>query len=269
MKFDIQRRGPRSPEQNYPETEFQIAKTFATRLYKEFGEFVKAVILFGSASTAKKKTNDIDILIILDDVRLQFTEDIVQTYRIITQKIIAETNPDKLHIQSMKFSSFWEYVRAGDPVATNVLRYGIALIDTGFFDPLQMLLDQGRIRPSPESIATYFAMAPRSLTDADRHLITAAIDLYWSCINAAHAALMHHGEIPPSPEHVPEMLKRTLIKEKKISPTTMKTMEDMYTLFKDLTHRKKQTITGREYDSHRKKAISFVKEMDKVIRKKA
>ncbi len=268
MKFQVKRRGARDVQKQFPQEDFEIAKTFANRLYKEFGEFTKAVIVFGSASKGRKSPKDIDILVILDDVRIQFTEDVVQTYRIIAQKIIADTNKEKLHVQSMKFSSFWEYVRAGDPVATNILRYGIALIDTGFFDPLQLLLDQGRIRPTPESISTYFAMAPRSLARAEDHMLSAGMDLYWAVIDSAHAALMHYGEVPPSPEHVAGIMRKTLIKDKKISATSVKTMEDLYKLFKDITSRKKRRLSGQEYERYRKKAEKFVKEMDLFIRKK-
>ena len=245
MKFQINYKEPRAVRKQYPGTDFEIAKQFATKMYKEFGEFIRAIVLFGSA-TQKKNPGDIDILVIVDNVRIQFNEDIVQTYRIITQKIIADIDSDKLHIQSMKFSSFWEYVRAGDPVAVNILRYGIALIDTGFFDPLQQLLDQGRIRPTPESIHTYFAMAPASLDKAESHMLQAGMDLYWAVINSAHAALMHYGEVPPSPEHVPKIMQKTLVKDKLISASSVKIMDDMY----------------------RKKADVFVNEMDKFIRKK-
>lgn len=267
MKFQINYTERRDTEKNYPTQDFEIAKTFAKRVYGEFGDFIKAIVLFGSVSKKKENASDIDILIVLDDVRIQFNEDIVQTYRVILQKIIADTNKDKLHIQSMKFTSFWEYVRAGDPVATNILRYGIALVDTGFFDPLQMLLDQGRIRPTPESISTYFGMAPASLEKAEGHLLSSGVDLYWSVINSAHAALMHYGEVPPSPEHVVEIMKKTLVKDKKVSKESVKTMDEMYKLFKAITTRTKKSFSGKEYDAYRIKAEKFVKEMDKYIRK--
>ena len=268
MKFQIKYSGKRDVQKNYPSEEFELAKTFATRIYKEFGEFTKAIVLFGSATKGEgKKPNDIDILIVLDDVRIEFNEEIVQTYRVILQKIIADTDAKRLHVQSMKFSSFWEYVRAGDPVATNILRYGIALVDTGFFDPLQQLLDQGRIRPTQESIATYFAMAPACLEKAEGHLLAASIDLYWSVINSAHAAMMHYGEVPPTPEHVSEIMQQTLVKDKKISKEAVKTMAEMYTLFKGVTTRSKKNVSGKEYDALRIKAEKFVQEMDRFIRK--
>ena len=267
MQFKIKYHEVRDVQKNYSTDSFETAKTFATRVYKEFGEFIRAIVLFGSTTKNKENPGDIDILIILDDVRIEFNEEIVQTYRIITQKIIADTDVKRLHVQSMKFTSFWEYVRAGDPVATNILRYGIALVDTGFFDPLQMLLDQGRIRATPESISMYFAMAPKSLEQADGHMLAATIDLYWSVINSAHAALMHYGEVPPSPEHVAEIMQKTLAKEKKVSQESLKTMKDMYILYKALTSRTKKGITGKEYDVYRVRAEKFVKEMDRYIRK--
>ncbi len=266
MEFKIKYNEPKS-KGNYAQEDFELAKIFSKKVYDEFGEFIRAIVLFGSTAKGERKVDDVDILIVLDDVRIQFNEEIVQTYRIVLQKIIADTNPKKLHVQSMKFTSFWEYVRAGDPVATNILRYGMALVDTGFFDPLQMLLDQGRIRPTPESISTYFAMAPASLSQAKGKLMSAGIDLYWCVINSAHAALMHYGEVPPSPEHVVDVMKRTLVKEKKVSSESVKTMDEIYKLFKDITIGGKRELAGKEYDSYRVKAEKFMKEMDKYIRK--
>ena len=64
---------------------------------------------------------------------------------------------EKLHITTLKFTSFWEYIRAGDPVGVNILREGMALIDSGFFEPMQQLLIQGKMRPSPEAVWVYFS----------------------------------------------------------------------------------------------------------------
>jgi len=267
MKFQVKRKEKRELERNYPKEEFVIAQTFAKRVYKEYGEFVRGVVLFGS-TVKKNKAKDVDMLVILDDIKIDFTEAVVQTYRIILQKIIADTEPERLHVQTMKFTSFWEYVRVGDPVAINILRYGVALIDTGFFDPLQALLDEGRIRPSKEAISTYFAMSPASIHRSKQHLLSAGVDLYWAVIDSAHAALMKHGEVPPSPDHVAEIMEKTLIKERIVSRKSSSTMKELYSLFKDITNRKKVELSGKEYDGYKKKADEFVKEMEKFIRKK-
>jgi uncharacterized protein (UPF0332 family) len=168
----------------------------------------------------------------------------------------------------MKFTSFWEYVRAGDPVATNILRYGVALIDTGFFDPLQSLLDQGKIRPSKESIATYYAMSPASLHRAKQHLLSAGVDLYWAVIDSAHAALMHTGHVPPSPDHVAEIMEKTIIKDGLVSKKSSTIMKEHYKLFKEITNRERNELSGKEYEDYKKKTIYFMKEMEKILRKK-
>lgn len=268
MKFPIKRRIKKTAE-NYFSKDLEISRKFAKIMYKEFGTFISAIILFGSTTRASPNPKkDIDILIILDDVRIRFTRDLVQTYRIITEKAIVQVDPQRLHVQSMKFTSFWEYVRSGDPVAINVLRYGVSLMDTGFFDPLQVLLEQGRIRPSNESVYTYFTMAPASLSRSKDHILAATVDLYWATIDAAHAALMKAGEIPPSPEHVSDLLEQKLVKNKEVARSTSDIMRKMYVTYKKIIRREISNISGREYDSLKSDAENFVREMKKYIEKK-
>ena len=265
MKFQVEKREQKNIEKYYSK-DVETARKFARMMYQELGTFIRGLVLFGSTTkTPASPKKDIDILVILDDVRVNFSKELVETYRIITEKVASNVDPQRLHIQSMKLSSFWEYVRAGDPVAINILRSGVALIDTGFFDPLQILLDQGRIRPSEEAIFTYFTMAPASLNRSQQHLLTAVVDLYWAAIDAAHAALMKSGEIPPSPEHVADLLERKLVKEGHINKKYADVMRELYTLFKKIVHRDIQSLSGKEYDRYFELTQTFVKGMQKYI----
>jgi uncharacterized protein (UPF0332 family) len=208
------------------------------------------------------------ILVILDDVSIILTKEILQTYRVIIEKIMWQIEPNKLHVQSMRWTSFWDYVRAGDPVATNILRYGYALIDTGFFDPLQALLDRGRIRPSQESIYTYYTMAPASLYRSNEHILHAVMDLYWACIDSAHAALMAEGETPPSPDHVADMLDKDLVEKNLTTKRHSNIMRLMYKTFKQIVHKETSNVSGEDYEKLKKQANEFVKEMKKIIERK-
>lgn len=268
MEFDIEKRGKKI-RSNYLEEDLETARKFAKIMYKEFGNFIQGLVLFGSATkVSHSREKDLDILVILDDVHIKFSKELVETYRIITEKAIAAVDPRRLHVQSMKFTSFWEYIRAGDAVAINILRSGIALIDTGFFDPLQELLDQGRIRPSKEAVYTYFTMAPASLHRSQQHILTAMIDLYWAVIDSAHAALMSMGEIPPTPEHVADMLEKKLVANKEIRKEYADIMRKLYTTFKKIVHRETKEISGAEYDRYYRLATKFVSEMKRYIEKK-
>ncbi|MBW2995990.1 hypothetical protein KY332_01685 [Candidatus Woesearchaeota archaeon] len=266
MKFQV-KKGVRPNITNYPNEDLTIARSFAKRIKTEFGDFLKAVVLFGSA--ARKRTpvgqkGDVDVLIVVDDLSIRMTRDVIEAYRLIIERTIGKVST-RLHVTSMTITSFWEYVRAGDPVAINIIRDGIAIIDTGFFDPLQALLIQGRIRPSNESVWVYFGRAPRTLLNSKWHILQAALDLYWAVIDATHAALMHIGEIPPSPQHAGDLLEKKLVKEHKLELKYAKTMDKFYKLMKGITHREIKEIKGPEYERLYKEAEEFVNRMQKFI----
>jgi len=71
----------------YSDSDKDLAREFAKRLYKEFGNFLKAVVLFGSVARgeSKKKKGDIDVLVIIDDVTIQLSHEMITTYRIIVE----------------------------------------------------------------------------------------------------------------------------------------------------------------------------------------
>ena len=245
-----------------------LAYTFSKKIYEEMGDLVKCIVLFGSA--AKGKTNsksDIDILVVVDDLQIFFTKEVANTYGLIIKRVVSDVS-FRLHVTSLKLSDFWDYTRAGDPVAINVLRDGVALLDTGFFDPLRALLVRGKIRPSKESIWNYFARAPKTLYASKSAVLKACFDLYWAVIDSAHAALMQHGKIPPSPDNVAEMLDDVLVKTKKLDKKYVETMNFFYDLQKKITYRDIKFISGKEYDSYLKRAEAFVDKMESFIIKK-
>lgn len=266
MEFRIQKKENENIHY-YPTDDMKLAQRFAQKLKNELGDFLLSVVMFGSAvrreTTAK---SDIDVLVVTDDTNFQITEPLTEAYRIIVERIIGETST-KLHITSMTFTSFWEYAKAGDPVVVNILRDGVALIDIGFFDPLQKLLKQGRIRPSEESVWRYYGRAPKTLLNSRWHLIQATLDLYWAVIDAAHAALMRRNEVPPTPDHVAEMLDRVFVRHGQLEKKYVETMNRFYRLSKMITHREIKEVTGPEYEQHYQEAEEFVRRMKRIIEK--
>ena len=266
MKFRIE---PRTNPNlvKYPTEDITIAKSFAKRLDNEFGNFLKAVVLFGSAARrAVSPRGDIDVLIIVDDLSIRMTAEVLEAYKLIVEKTIGKLST-RLHVTSLTLTSFWEYIRAGDPVAVNILRDGIPLLDTDMFEPLQVLLMQGRIRPTTESIWSYFGRAPRTILNSKWHIMQATLDLYWAVIDSAHSALMKQGEIPPSPDHVADLLEEKLVKKKLLEQKYADTMAKFYKLMKGITHREIKEITGKEFDSYLTQANDFVVRMKEFIEK--
>ncbi len=249
----------------YRKEDLETAYNFTKDIHAELGSFVKAVVLFGSsARKERKKSGDIDILVVLDDLSVNFSPELVEAYRLVVQRLIAK-NSTRLHVTSLRFSSFWEYIRNGDPIAINILRDGVAMIDSGFFEPLQVLLRRGRIRPTEEAIWTYYVRAPNTLHNSKWHLLQATIDLYWAVIDAAHAVLMKHGHIPPSPEHVADLMQEKLVKNKIVEQRYVTIMRNFYRLCKMITHKQLTEVKGEEFDRYYKYAEEFIERMKKLI----
>ncbi|MBN1644785.1 hypothetical protein JW851_01930 [Candidatus Woesearchaeota archaeon] len=252
---------------SYSTDDFKLAKEFAEKIHKELeGGFLKAAILFGSTARKEKTYHepDIDILLIINDLTMILSPEVVEAYRVITRNVASKVSK-RLHITTFKLTSFWDYLRNGDPVSVNILRDGVPLYDCGFFEPAQALLFQGRIRPTKESVWTYFTRAPNTIKSSEWHLLQASIDLYWAVIDAAHAALMHYGEVPPSPSHVSDLIYEKLVKKKICSRKEAETMRFFYELSKKITHRQKNTVTGKEYDAYLAQAKQFVDVMKRII----
>ena len=264
MKFDLPRKEHPNLEK-YPKQDIDVAYNFANEIYKELGALIRAVVLFGSsARKAATEKSDIDILVILDDLTISLTSEVTEAYRVIVQRSIVKAST-RLHITTLRFTSFWDYMRNGDPIGINMLRDGVALIDSGFFDPLQALLKKGRIRPTSESIWAYYVRSPNTLHNSKWHILQATIDLYWAVIDAAHAALMKLGEIPPTPEHVADMMEEKMVRKKLLEHKYVSIMRNFYKLMKMITHREIKEIKGEEYDRYFHIAEDFVKRMRKFI----
>ena len=265
MDFDVKKKEV-SHKDMYAKKDSDIAYAFARKILKEFGTFVRTVVLFGS-STEKKSgrtsAGDIDILVIVDDVTYELAPEVVETYRVIVERTIAETSL-KLHVTTLKFTTFWEYMRVGDPIGVNMLRTGVALVDTGFFYPLQLLLYQGRIRPSNEAIDAYFARSKTTLHNSRWHIMQATLDLYWSVIDAAQATLMRKGVIPPPPQKVAKLLDEHFVKKKKLPKKFLDTMRKFYTISRMILHKEVKVISGKTYDEYYKEAKVFVDALNKL-----
>lgn len=264
MEFSIQKKRKKSA-QDIDENTLNQAYKFTSEIQSEMGDIIKAVTLFGSAARKKADVNDIDILVILDDASYNFTPELVRTYKIILNNVTQKINP-KIHATTMNFTSFWEYLRVGDPISLNILRDGYPLMDTGIFEPMQQLLSQGRLKPSEEAQWGYFQRAPQNLHKAQMGILQSVLDLYWAVIDSAHATLMSIQEAPPSPAHVADVFEEK-IEGTKLIKTGSKTIRKFYGYSKKITSKKITHISGKEYDNLAKEANYFVDQVEQYLKK--
>jgi len=250
----------------YGQEEHNLTRKFSDVLLKETKGMLTSIVLFGSSARKEKTVHekDIDVLLIVNDVSIIFTPEVSEAFKIIVEKTAGKIS-NRFHINTLMLSSFWDYMRSGDPIGINMLRDGVPLYDSGVFEPAQQLLFQGRIRPSKEAIWVYYARAPNTIQNARWHVLQGVVDLYWAAIDSAHAALMRIGEIPPTPSHVPDMLNEKFVKAGFLDKKYVEIMRNLHRTAKMVAHRELTSISGDSFDNFLKETEEFVKQMKKII----
>jgi predicted nucleotidyltransferase/uncharacterized protein (UPF0332 family) len=242
---------------------------FATKAYQRFDKLIKSVVLFGSTAKQTVVTgSDIDIIILLDDVAINWDEELIAWYREELEKII-KANPYQmaLHINTVKLSTWWEDLMRGDPVVLNVLRYGEAMIDmAGFFDPLKSLLLKGKIKSTPEAIYSALQRAPMHIMRSKVSVLNSIEGLYWAMVDSAHAALIAANVPPASPEHVGIDLKTTFVDEKKLNMKYVIWYRDLLVLHKKIAHGEINELRGIEIDAWQDRTEEFLDVMAQLVK---
>ena len=249
-------------------TEREIAMDFAVKVYREFDKIIKSIVLFGSsAKKISTPESDIDIIIIIDDVSVKWDQELIAWYREELGNLMKKNPYTKsLHINTVKLSTWWQDLTRGDPVVLNILRFGDPLIDFGgFFTPLKVLLQEGKIKPTPEAIYTLLQRTPQHLARTRASLVNAIDGLYWAIVDSAHAALISANVMPASPEQIPEVLTKTFVDKKLLNKKYARDYAEIYALTKEILHGKRVEITGKEIDEWSEKANDFVRTMAELI----
>ncbi|VVB78122.1 Nucleotidyltransferase domain protein [uncultured archaeon] len=249
-------------------TERDIAMDFTEKVYMRFDKIIKSVILFGSAAKqTNKQGSDIDIIIIIDDAAVKFDEKLILWYRDELGKLIQE-NPYKqeLHINTIKLTTWWEDFTKGDPVVINIIRYGETLIDFGgFFTPLKFLLQEGRIKSTPEAMYAILNRVPEHIIRSKIAELSAIEGCYWAMIESAQALLMTVKILPPSPEHIANLLKEHFVDKGILKMNYVSDLKELYDLHRKIVHNEVRDIDGRVIDSWQKKSEDFFKVCVKLI----
>jgi len=251
-------------------SEQEIAMDFATKAYKKFSKLIKSVILFGSSvKNTAVSTSDVDIIVIVDDSAVQWDQELIVWYREELGKLI-RGNPYKkeLHINTVKLTTWWQDLMRGDPVVINVIRYGEALVDFGgFFNPLKVLMQQGKIKSTPEAVYTCLQRAPQHLARSKAAELGAIEGVFWAMVDSAHALLMSAKIPPPSPEHIPILLKENFVDRKLLKMKYVVWYRDLYLLHRKIIHGDITDIKGLEIDDWQQRADEFINISAKLIEK--
>jgi hypothetical protein len=175
---------------------------------------------------------------------------------------IVESNPYKkdLHINTVKLTTWWEDLYKGDPTIINIIRYGEAIIDfAGFFQPFKILLQDGKIRTSPEAMYNMLDRVPQHIVRSKQAELSAIEGCYWAMVESSQALLMAVKVMPPSPEHIAILLKEHFVDKKLLKMKYVTAIRDLYYLHRKIIHGQLKDLDGRIIDGWQEMAQEFFK----------
>ncbi|MBI4168067.1 MAG: nucleotidyltransferase domain-containing protein [Candidatus Aenigmarchaeota archaeon] len=246
-----------------PKARVSKAMKFAKIVRDQFPDFVKGVLLFGSAAKGAKKAGDVDVLVILDDTDPKiFPEQIDKVDENV--RLIADRIGD-LHPQVHTITDFWDWIRHGDPILFNFLRYGYPIYDAGFLKPTQRLLEAGRITPSQEAIRLYSKIAPKNIEKAENYIRASIIRYYDAMTASAQAVAMLAYKHQPEPREIPSVLER-MVKEGKLDQKYVDYYVHAFQLWKKIDHKEIKNVPGDILEKQRREAGEFVDAMNKFLK---
>lgn len=248
---------------------YDAAYKFSKDIFVKYPRVIKSIILFGSYSKGKEtESSDVDVMIVMDDILNKLDETFLGVFYKDVDELVKKEKSIKLHINFVTLTAFWKGVLTADPVSVNVLKYGIALMDTGYFEPLQVLLQRGEIKPTEESVYAALSRSKLYYDSAKLRLAGAVLDLYWSVINSTQSLIMKNGDVPPSPEQIGEMLE-SLQRMSVISKEDVDAFNELYSIGKRLMHNEKLDFRGVEVDSLMSKAAKLNEKIENIINKES
>lgn len=270
--------GPQTREQRT-----EIAEAFSKEVLKKYGKYVKAVVMMGSVAREEfRPLSDIDVFVVIDDTAMGMTPDmkekIDEELDVIAENIpgasVTKKNADgkeeKIDLLSVQptytLTEFWDYARVGHPIIYNFIKEGVAVYDTGFFEPIKKLLEMGRIPSTREAIENYIESAPKKINRAKTvKLLMLAEDAYYAMLNTAQAVLMFMGAEPPVPNKAYDEVKKYLVEPGILEPEYAEWLREIIDIRKKIEHKELLEVSGSFVDEWLEKAEKFADKMFSLL----
>jgi len=254
----------------------KIAEIHKTMVLKKFEKYIVAYILAGSLVQGKATPqSDIDVCIIIDDtdVKKMTRTELKDKLRAIIIGMGIDAGKmtgieNKINIQVWILTDFWEGIKEANPVFFTFLRDGIPFYDRGVFMPWKLLLQMGRIKPSPEAIEMFMNTGEQMIERIKFKLKDIGMeDTFYAILTPSQAALMTYGIPPPTPKETPEVMNDIfVVKEKILEKEYIDILKRNIQVRKDLEHGTKKELSGAELDKLVKDADKYIKRLSELFK---
>ncbi len=252
----------------------KVSEVHKSMVLKKFEKYVVSYIAVGSLFRGDASSHDIDVAVVIDDTdvkkmgRFELKDKLGAIIRSMGFEASAITGVKKsFHIQVYILTDFWESVKDASPVIFTFLRDGVPFYDRGVFMPWKLLLQMGRIRPSPESIDMHMELGDRLLERVNGKLLSILLDdVYYATLNPSQAALMLYGLPPATPKETISLMEEIFVKKEKIlEKKYVDILAKIRKIYKDIEHGKIKDVTGKQVDEYLKDAKEYLARIKKLF----
>ena len=235
----------------------KVAELHKNMAIQKFERYVVSYIAVGSLFRGDANPNDIDVAIVIDDtdVKKMSRFELRDKLRAIIINMGFDASQitgvkAQFHIQTYILTDFWESVKDANPVIFTMLRDGVPLFDRGVFMPWKLLLQMGRIKPSPEAIDMNMEIGDKLIERTKQKLLSVVgEDLFYAVMNPTQAALMLYGIPPPTPKEAVKLMEEIYVnKEKLLEKKYVIILENIRKTFKDIEHGELKEVSGKDID---------------------
>ncbi len=254
----------------------KIGQIHKNMVLKKFEKYIVCYVLAGSLVQGRATPeSDIDVFIVIDDtdVKRMTRVELRDKLRAIILDMGFQAGEmtgikNKLNVQIYILTDFWDFIKEANPIIFTFLRDGVPFYDRGIFMPWKQLLKMGKIKPSQEAIDIFMSSGEQVLKRIKYKLREIGIeDLFWATLTPSQAALMLHGETPPTPKETVELMREVFVKKEKIlEEEYVKILEHNLKTRKDLEHGIKKEVSGKEVDRMLNDSEKYLKRLDRLFK---
>lgn len=251
----------------------RVAVVHKTLVLRKFEKYVASYVVGGSlVRGTAEKTSDVDTFIIIDDTdvkrmpRLQLLEKLRGIiYDYIREATALAGVQNVLNVQVYLLTDFWDSVKDANPVMFTFIRDGVPMHDRGTFLPWKLLLQMGKIKPSPEAVDKFMKYGEQNEGLVTRRMLDAFVDIYWGVVTPTQALMMLVGHAPPTPKEISAEVKKVFVEQEKVMGIKeWQFLDKMMKLWKDYEHGRMKKILGGEIDKILEDATNYDKKLKEM-----
>lgn len=251
----------------------KVAEIHKDMVLKKFDKYIVSYVAAGSMFRGEK-SGDIDVYIVIDDtdVKKMTRAELKDKLRAIILNMGFDASritgvQKAFHVQTYILTDFWDNIKDANPVIFTFLRDGVPLFDRGVFMPWKLLLQSGRIRPSPEAIDINLELGEKLLERIKMKMLNVlAEDLYYAVLNPAQAAIMLYGLPPPTPKETISVMSEIFVKkENLLEKEYVDFLEKIKNTYKDIEHGKTKEVPIKLLDEYMASAKKYMERIKRLF----